>query len=210
MQFKNEQGTYDYAPPAMRISGRVGLGETIFAEAFTFVRDHAHADQTPKLDDPVAEHGPLSRRQRGDRSRRLPGHRRVLGGSRARLQAGDQRRLRAGLPLPAARRHEPRVRQRSCAAQAHRGDRRRPRASARALHRCDQPRARRQARGPGRSPRICVAATTSRCGRPKAATTSSPSPCSAARRRRLLPRVRRRALRHVRAVALPAKGQASA
>jgi 5-methyltetrahydropteroyltriglutamate--homocysteine methyltransferase len=49
VQFKNEQGTYDYAPPAMRVSGKVGLGHTIFADAFTFLRDHAHADQTPKL-----------------------------------------------------------------------------------------------------------------------------------------------------------------
>ena len=49
VQFKSDQGTYDYAPPAMRVSGKVGLGETIFADAFAFVRDHAHADQTPKL-----------------------------------------------------------------------------------------------------------------------------------------------------------------
>jgi len=49
VQFKSEEGTYDYAPPAMRVSGKVGLGETIFADAFAFVRDHAHADQTPKL-----------------------------------------------------------------------------------------------------------------------------------------------------------------
>ena len=49
VQFKNEQGTYDYAPPAMRVAGRVGLGKTIFADAFSFLRDHAHADQTPKL-----------------------------------------------------------------------------------------------------------------------------------------------------------------
>jgi 5-methyltetrahydropteroyltriglutamate--homocysteine methyltransferase len=49
VQFKNDQGTYDYAPPAMRVSGKVGLGHTIFADAFGFLRDHAHADQTPKL-----------------------------------------------------------------------------------------------------------------------------------------------------------------
>jgi 5-methyltetrahydropteroyltriglutamate--homocysteine methyltransferase len=49
VQFKNESGTYDYAPPAMRVSGKVGLGDTIFAEAFTFLRDHAHSGQTPKL-----------------------------------------------------------------------------------------------------------------------------------------------------------------
>ena len=49
VQFKSERGTYDYAPPAMRVSGKVELGETIFADAFAFVRDHAHAGQTPKL-----------------------------------------------------------------------------------------------------------------------------------------------------------------
>jgi 5-methyltetrahydropteroyltriglutamate--homocysteine methyltransferase len=49
VQFKNESGTYDYAPPAMRVSGKVGLRDTIFADDFTFVRDHAHSDQTPKL-----------------------------------------------------------------------------------------------------------------------------------------------------------------
>jgi 5-methyltetrahydropteroyltriglutamate--homocysteine methyltransferase len=49
VQFKNEQGTYDYAPPAMRVSGKVGLGHTIFADAFSFLRDHAHSGQTPKL-----------------------------------------------------------------------------------------------------------------------------------------------------------------
>lgn len=49
VQFKNEQGTYDYAPPAMAVAGKVGLGQTIFADAFTFLRDHAHGDQTPKL-----------------------------------------------------------------------------------------------------------------------------------------------------------------
>ncbi len=49
VQFKNEQGTYDYAPPAMRVAGKVGLGHTIFADAFTFLREHAHPEQTPKL-----------------------------------------------------------------------------------------------------------------------------------------------------------------
>ena len=49
VQFKNDQGTYDYAPPAMRVSGKVGLGHAIFADAFTFLREHAHSGQTPKL-----------------------------------------------------------------------------------------------------------------------------------------------------------------
>ncbi len=49
VQFRNDEGEYDYAPPAMRVSGKVGVGETIFADAFTFLRDHAHPGQTPKL-----------------------------------------------------------------------------------------------------------------------------------------------------------------
>lgn len=49
VQFRNEQGEYDYAPPAMRVSGRIGLPGTIFAAAFQFLRDNASADQTPKL-----------------------------------------------------------------------------------------------------------------------------------------------------------------
>lgn len=49
VQFKNESGTYDYAPPAMRVSGKIGLRDTIFADAFSFVRDHARPGQTPKL-----------------------------------------------------------------------------------------------------------------------------------------------------------------
>ena len=49
VQFKNEHGTYDYAPPAMRISGRVGLDHTIFGDAFAFLHAHARPGQTPKL-----------------------------------------------------------------------------------------------------------------------------------------------------------------
>jgi 5-methyltetrahydropteroyltriglutamate--homocysteine methyltransferase len=49
VQFRNDDGEYDYAPPAMRVSGKVGVGETIFADAFTFLRDHARPGQTPKL-----------------------------------------------------------------------------------------------------------------------------------------------------------------
>jgi len=49
VHFRDEQGEYDYAPPAMRVGGKVAVGETIFADAFTFLRDHAHPDQTPKL-----------------------------------------------------------------------------------------------------------------------------------------------------------------
>jgi 5-methyltetrahydropteroyltriglutamate--homocysteine methyltransferase len=49
VQFRSAEGEYDYAPPAMRVSGRVGLSDTIFAQAFSFLRDNASAQQTPKL-----------------------------------------------------------------------------------------------------------------------------------------------------------------
>jgi 5-methyltetrahydropteroyltriglutamate--homocysteine methyltransferase len=49
VQFRNEDGEYDYAPPAMRVSGKVAVRETIFADAFTFLRDNARPEQTPKL-----------------------------------------------------------------------------------------------------------------------------------------------------------------
>ncbi|MGO9822237.1 MAG: 5-methyltetrahydropteroyltriglutamate--homocysteine S-methyltransferase, partial [Solirubrobacteraceae bacterium] len=40
---------YDYSPPAMRVAAPVRLRDTIFADAFRFLRDHADARQTPKL-----------------------------------------------------------------------------------------------------------------------------------------------------------------
>jgi 5-methyltetrahydropteroyltriglutamate--homocysteine methyltransferase len=49
VRFHDEQGTYDYAPPAMKVAGKVTLRETIFAEAFAFLRDNASPEQTPKL-----------------------------------------------------------------------------------------------------------------------------------------------------------------
>jgi 5-methyltetrahydropteroyltriglutamate--homocysteine methyltransferase len=49
VQFRNAEGEYDYAPPAMRVSGKVRLPDTIFADAFTFLRDNTSAQQTPKL-----------------------------------------------------------------------------------------------------------------------------------------------------------------
>jgi 5-methyltetrahydropteroyltriglutamate--homocysteine methyltransferase len=49
VQFKNDEGEYDYAPPAMRVASRVTLPKTIFGEAFAFLRENASADQTPKL-----------------------------------------------------------------------------------------------------------------------------------------------------------------
>jgi 5-methyltetrahydropteroyltriglutamate--homocysteine methyltransferase len=49
VHFHSQDGEYDFESPAMRISEKVSLPETIFADAFTFLRDHAHGEQTPKL-----------------------------------------------------------------------------------------------------------------------------------------------------------------
>jgi 5-methyltetrahydropteroyltriglutamate--homocysteine methyltransferase len=49
VHFKNAEGEYDFAPPAMEVGERVTLPQTIFADAFAFLRDNAHEGQTPKL-----------------------------------------------------------------------------------------------------------------------------------------------------------------
>ena len=49
VQFRSDEGEFDYAPPAMAVTSQVTLPRTIFAEAFAFLRDHAHDGQTPKL-----------------------------------------------------------------------------------------------------------------------------------------------------------------
>jgi 5-methyltetrahydropteroyltriglutamate--homocysteine methyltransferase len=49
VQFRNAEGEYDYAPPAMNVADKISLPRTIFAEAFEFLRDNAGDRQTPKL-----------------------------------------------------------------------------------------------------------------------------------------------------------------
>jgi 5-methyltetrahydropteroyltriglutamate--homocysteine methyltransferase len=49
VHFQDESGEYDYAPPAMKVADKVTLPEPIFADAFTYLRDHALEGQTPKL-----------------------------------------------------------------------------------------------------------------------------------------------------------------
>ncbi len=48
VKFRNEEGEYDFSPPAMRVDGRVRIEETIFGDAFSFLRDTV-AGATPKL-----------------------------------------------------------------------------------------------------------------------------------------------------------------
>ncbi len=49
VQFRNAEGTYDFAPPAMRVDGKLRLEETIFGDHFSFLRELAGEDITPKL-----------------------------------------------------------------------------------------------------------------------------------------------------------------
>ena len=48
VRFRNEAGTIEFAPPSMQVDGRIGLSETIFADAFSFLRETV-TTATPKL-----------------------------------------------------------------------------------------------------------------------------------------------------------------
>ena len=179
VQFHNEEGEYDYAPPAMQVADRVTLPKTIFADAFEFLRDTVDEGHS-EADDPVSEHGPLPRRELLDRPVRLPGHRGVL-------DRPDGRVCRGGAPAwrdlgctylqlddtslayvndPAQREH---IVGRSAAIPTTCMSSTSPTSTA---------------SSPG-GPTACrsrptfAVATTSRCGRPRAATTSWPRRCSA-------------------------------
>ena len=47
--FHNKDKNFEWAPPSAHVTAPVSLPQTIFAEAFAFVRDNASAGQTPKL-----------------------------------------------------------------------------------------------------------------------------------------------------------------
>jgi 5-methyltetrahydropteroyltriglutamate--homocysteine methyltransferase len=48
VEFRNEDGTIEFTPAAMHVDGRIGLGETIFGDDFSFLAEAA-GDLTPKL-----------------------------------------------------------------------------------------------------------------------------------------------------------------
>src|SRR6202051_4376615 len=47
--FHNKDKHLEWAPPSAHVTAPISLPETIFADAFAFVRDNAAAGQTPKL-----------------------------------------------------------------------------------------------------------------------------------------------------------------
>ena len=194
VEFHNEGGTITFQPVAPRGHGPHRPGADDLRRGL-----HGAAGRRGRrgrqAHDPVAQHGPLRQRARPDRRLDLPRARRVLGRPRHGVRRRDPSARRARLHLPAARRHEPRVLQRPRAARVHRADGRRPGAPARALHRDDQPRAGGPAGGHGGHdaplPRQLplVVARGGRLRLRRGGAVRRP------RGRRLLPRVRRRALR---------------
>jgi 5-methyltetrahydropteroyltriglutamate--homocysteine methyltransferase len=49
VRFRNETGVIEWAPPLLHVDERIHLERTIFAEHFTFLKEHAPAGMTPKL-----------------------------------------------------------------------------------------------------------------------------------------------------------------
>jgi 5-methyltetrahydropteroyltriglutamate--homocysteine methyltransferase len=49
VQFRNEEGTIEFAPPSLHVDGRIGVSRTIFGDAFGFLQECAADGQTPKL-----------------------------------------------------------------------------------------------------------------------------------------------------------------
>ena len=47
--FHNKDKDFEYAPPSAHVTSRIALPDTIFADAFTFLRDNVSDAQTPKL-----------------------------------------------------------------------------------------------------------------------------------------------------------------
>jgi methionine synthase II (cobalamin-independent) len=49
VQFHNEQGDIEFTPAALHIDGKLGVSETIFADAFEYLKSHTNGSQVPKL-----------------------------------------------------------------------------------------------------------------------------------------------------------------
>jgi 5-methyltetrahydropteroyltriglutamate--homocysteine methyltransferase len=49
VKFRGEQGDIEFTPAALRVDGHIGVSETIFGEAFEFLKSCVSPGQTPKL-----------------------------------------------------------------------------------------------------------------------------------------------------------------
>src|SRR5437588_12622477 len=49
VKFHNEQGDIEFTPAAMQVDGKLGVSETIFGDAFEYLKSCVSDGQTPKL-----------------------------------------------------------------------------------------------------------------------------------------------------------------
>ena len=95
--FHNKDKNYEWAPPSAHVTAPISLPETIFADAFTFVRDNVGGRaRRPKLTIPSPSMVHYRGGRDGDLRGRLPGPDPVLGRPRRRLRPGDQAAARLG------------------------------------------------------------------------------------------------------------------
>ncbi len=179
VKFRNDTEKIEFTPKGMKVDGKITLNETIFGDDFAYLQSVAGEGQTPKLTIP----SPNMVHYRGGQAALDPAVYPDIEEFWTDLAAAYQTEggpdRRAGLHLPAVRRHLARLPQRPGAARGDRRPRRRRRPPAPALHPADQRRHRRQARGHAdhhpHVPRQLPLVLGGR-GLP---TTSSPRPCSA-------------------------------
>ena len=115
VQFHNEKGDIEFTPAATRVTGTLKLATPIFAEDFAFLK--SIATSIPKLTIP----SPSMVHYRGGRAAIDAGvypDLEEFWRSRAGLRGSDRSARRARMHLLAARRHEPRVPERSVAARS--------------------------------------------------------------------------------------------
>ena len=111
VQFRNPAGTIEFTVRGAAIDGKVHLGADHLRRGLPALQAMV-TSATAQAHHPVAEHGPLPRRPGGDRPRRLPRRGAVLERPERRLCRAGPPRRRAGLHLPAVRRHQPGLPQR--------------------------------------------------------------------------------------------------
>ena len=166
----------EYAPPVMKITGKVGHARDIQRADYEFLA--SCTDRTPKVTIP----SPTMLHFRGGREAidadRLSRPRGVLRRSRRRLSRRDRQPGRCRLPLPPARRHQPRLSVRRHPARECPEARHGPRRTAAPLCAPDQREHPRPARRHGGRRPPVPRQLSARPGRPRAATSRSPKCCS--------------------------------
>ena len=176
--FRNDEGTGQFVAAGLAVREPLHLDEPIFADDFRFLAGQVRT-ATPKMTLPSPSMVLFrSGTAAVDRSV-YPDLDQFWADLSGGLRRRDPRARRAGLPLPAARRHEPGLHERPRPAGRAGRARRGRRARAPAQHpRRSTPRSPTGPPGCG-SPHTSAAATSARPGWPRAATTTSPRRCSA-------------------------------